>query len=300
MEQLEPRQMLAVNVLEPLGQLDTWEDGHDAIIDLRDVFESELDQPLVYEVQGDGHEHLVDATIEEWALRLQPAPQQSGTAEITVRAVGQLDGQQAVDTLTLNVAPVNDWPTLVEGFEALTLQEGATAVLDLTSHFDDLEQEAALLNYSAAPFEVSYPGNPIAAVEIEDGLLTLQATDDRFGYAKYAVRAEDEHGAEVATTLYVYVDPVNDAPVATQMPDRVHSLYASDRVSIGRHRSVAPESLRRGRWTITSGMLRMSGSWTTRSLPTTARCSRFNPMSMRMTFCSIAPQRQSISKGPLW
>ena len=189
MEQLEPRQMLAVNVLEPLGQLDTWEDGQDAIIDLRDVFESELDQPLVYEVQGDAHEPLVDASIEEWALRLQHAPQQSGTAEITVRAVGQLDGQQAVDTLTLNVAPVNDWPTLVEGFEALTLQEGATAVLDLTSHFADLEQEAALLNYSAAPFEVSYPGNPIASAEIEDGLLTLQATDDRFGYAKYAVRA---------------------------------------------------------------------------------------------------------------
>ena len=101
-----------MTVVEPMGYLDTLEDGHDEIIDLRTVFESDVDQTLAYELVGDAHEELVDASIQEWALHLRHVPQQYGATDITVRALGQLSGEQAVDTLALNVAPVNDWPVL--------------------------------------------------------------------------------------------------------------------------------------------------------------------------------------------
>ncbi len=223
-EPLETRQMLAVNVIEPLGQLDTFEDGHDAIVDLRDVFQSDTDQTLEYRVVRNSDPDLVDASIEEWGLRLRHLPERSGAAEITVRAIGQQDGEEVVDTLALNVAPVNDWPTYSGELPEITIAEGDHAVVDLTAYFSDLEQTSDSLTYSAAPFDVSYPGNPIGTATIEAGQLTLQTTNHGFGYAQYAVRAEDDQGAQVATTLYVYVDPVNDAPTAAQLPDRHHSV----------------------------------------------------------------------------
>lgn len=221
-ESLESRQMLSVNVVQPMGELEASEDGPADVIDLRQVFQSDLDQTLSYELIDPVDDRLVHASIDEWALRLEYVPEQSGDAEIAVRAAGDLDDLSAIDTLTLHVAPVNDWPQLVDGLPELSLHEGDSAVIDLRSHFHDLEQGSGSLNYTVAPFEVGYPGNPIASVAVEDGQLTLQTSNNGFGYAKYAIRAEDDQGAQVATTLSVYVDPVNDAPRAAQMPNRFH------------------------------------------------------------------------------
>ncbi len=223
-EPLESRQMLAINVVEPLGQWDMWEDGDDMIVDLRPVFRSDCDQSLAYEVVTNSRADLVAARIDEWALRLQVAEDQVGAAEIVIRAVGATDALEARDTLSLHVAPVNDWPTLVAGFSEMRLPEGGTAVIDLTEHFADLEQEASELTYSAAPFEASFPGNPVRTASIQQGVLTLELSPDGYGYAQYAVRAVDDEGAQAATTLLVVVDPVNDAPTATQMPDRHHRV----------------------------------------------------------------------------
>ena len=195
LEQLEPRQLMAVQVLQPMGTLDVWEDGHDGFVDLRPVFQSDQDQPLAYEVVENAHQGLVQASIEQWALRWRHLPDRHGSAGVTVRARGQVDGAMVLDTLTLNVVPVNDWPALVRPLPELTMSEGATAVIDLTEYFADVEQDTASLAYAAVPFEVGFPQNPIASTDIVDGLLTLRATDNGFGYAKYAVCAVDELGA---------------------------------------------------------------------------------------------------------
>ena len=54
--------------------------------------------------------------------------------------------------------------------------------------------------------------------------MQLELSPDFYGYVQYAVSATDDDGAEVATTLDVFVEPVNDAPTASQMPDRYHRL----------------------------------------------------------------------------
>lgn len=223
-EQLETRELLAVDVLHPMGELVAREDGPDCFIDLRPVFESDWDQTLDYQLVGQGHADLVDASIADGTLRLRHLPEQAGTAEITIRAVGRQDHSSALDTLTLHVTPVNDWPTLLRSLPDINLREGDTTTLDLTSYFQDEEQESGELTYTVTPFEVGYPGNPIAAAEVDDGLLTLRGATDRFGYVQYAVCAVDEEGAQVAATLYVYVDHVNDAPAARPLPDRYHQF----------------------------------------------------------------------------
>ncbi len=146
-------------------------------------------------------------------MRLHAVEDQYGAAEVSIRARGVTDGLEVRDTLSLQIAPVNDWPTLVAGFSEITLQEGATAVIDLTEHFADVEQEASQLTYSVAPFEVSFPGNPVQVASIQQGVLTLELSPDGYGYAQYAVRTMDDEQAQVATTLFVFVEPVNDAPI---------------------------------------------------------------------------------------
>ncbi len=222
LEQLESRQLMAVQVLAPLGQWELWEDGQDQVIDLREVFQSDIQQSLEFEVQG-GDPALVDVVLDQWALRLHPEPQQSGQTELVVRAVGTLDGQQASDTLSVQITPVNDWPTLEMPLPELSISEDGSAQLDLAPYFADAEQDSASLQFTAAPFEVSAPGNPIRTVQIEGSVVTFQTVPDRFGYAKYAVRAVDDQGAQAAATLMVYVDGVNDAPHAGPLPDRFHS-----------------------------------------------------------------------------
>lgn len=224
LESLEPRQMLTISVVQPMGQLETQEDGPDTWIDLRTVFESDLDQSLTYELVANTNPTLAEATVEAWALRVRHAADQSGSARISVRARGQSDGQTAVDTLCLTTRPVNDWPVLRSGLPEITLSEGGTATLDLTAYFEDVEDAAEDLWYSACAFDASQLVNPIQQSRVEHGTLYLTASADMYGYAQYAISATDHANATVSATLFVYVEPVNDLPLARQMPDRSHRL----------------------------------------------------------------------------
>ncbi|MCU0960171.1 MAG: hypothetical protein MUF48_08710 [Pirellulaceae bacterium] len=222
LERLEPRQLLAVQVLQPLGQQYTWEDGHDTVVDLRQVFESDRDALLGFTVVDNSRTTLVQATTDSWYLRVQQLPDQHGEARITVRAE-ELDSREfATDTLTVTTVAVNDAPAVRAGLPELTVQEGQSATLDLTLYFQDTEEAASRLAYCAVPFDASDAGNPIASASVQDGILTLQASPDGYGYVAYAVSAHDSHGGQVATTLHVLVEPVNDAPVARRLPDRAH------------------------------------------------------------------------------
>ena len=220
MEQLEPRQLLAVNVIEPMGQVRSLEDAHDGIVDLRGVrhrSRSGLELPRGGQLEprrrgGDGRT----------GGAARHKPDQYGQADITVRAAGPSDASEATDTVRWIVQAVNDIPTLVRGFPEITVPEGGRLTLDLTEHFADVEQPAAQLTYHVTPLQTSSPGDPVQSALVNQGILTIQLTDDIFGYAHYTVRAVDLDGGSVSTTLFLYVDPVNDRPTARTMPDRYH------------------------------------------------------------------------------
>lgn len=224
MEQLEARQLLAVNVLGPLGTYQSWEDAEDLVFDLREVFSTDQDQSLRYELVGNTNPGIVDATVEQWSLRVRHREDQYGESDVTVKAVGAQDGQYAVDTLQLRVRGVNDFPRLIKGMPATAVPEGGQLTLDLTEYFSDVEQLAHELVYSLTPLDASFPGDPVRSAEVTNGWLQLDLTADTFGYGKYTVRARDAEGGTVATTWLLYVDPVNDAPVAQPMPDRFHRV----------------------------------------------------------------------------
>ena len=228
LEHLEARQMMAVQVAEPLGQLFTQEDGHDEMIDLRQVFQSDLEQPLTFQIEGTGYDSLIEASIDQWALHLHPVADQVGMAELTVRATGQIDHEEAVDTLAVHVSGVNDWPELTDAIPELRLNEGETTTLDLTQYFADTELSVDELSYSARHFDDSNPEHPAATAAVQNGQLTVHASESGFGFSRFAIEVDDRKGGNVATTLNVYVNPINDPPVARQMPDRHYHFYEND------------------------------------------------------------------------
>ena len=93
--------MLTVHLLQPMGTLDAREDGPDGWLDLRPVFQSDGNQPLTYELVGDAHRALVEATIEQGTLRWRHLPDCHGSADLTVRARGQVDGTTATNNAPL-------------------------------------------------------------------------------------------------------------------------------------------------------------------------------------------------------
>lgn len=222
LECLEPRHLMAVNVMQPMGQQSTWEDGHDLLIDLQQVFGTDQDQALRFDVVGNSSDTLVAASLEQQTLRVAHRTDQSGTARITVRARGELDGQSATDTLQLTVRSVNDPPELVRGLPELVISEGSSATLDLSSFFGDVEQSASTLTYYAVPFDASLPDNPVSLASVSGANLTLETAPDLYGFAQYAIVAHDDAHGQVTATLMVRVEPANDQPLARTMPDRFH------------------------------------------------------------------------------
>ncbi len=221
LERLEPRHLMAVNVLQPMGQQSTWEDGHDLLIDLQQVFGTDQDQALRYELVGNSSDTLVSASLERQTLRVAHQPDQSGTARVTIRARGELDGQSATDTLQLTVRAVNDPPELVRGLPELVIAEGGSATLDLSPYFADVEQAASTLAFQAVPFDASQPDNPVSLASVSGTILTIETTPHLYGFAQYALTAHDADD-RVTATLMVRVEPTNDAPLARIMPDRFH------------------------------------------------------------------------------
>ena len=80
-------------------------------------------------------------------LTLDYAPDQNGTADITVRAT-DTSGDFVETTFTVTVNPVNDVPT-TSGIADITVDEDAAdTVIDLFAAFADIEDADAALTYS--------------------------------------------------------------------------------------------------------------------------------------------------------
>jgi VCBS repeat-containing protein len=82
---------------------------------------------------------------------------------------------------------------------------------NLTSQFDDIEDGAAGLTYSAVS-----DNTDLITVSVHDNyLLDVNLVPDSFGIAVVTMTATDSEGLSVDLTNTVTVNPVNDAPVAT-------------------------------------------------------------------------------------
>jgi RHS repeat-associated protein len=217
-EPLESRLALAVEVTEDLGTLSLQEDASDQSLRLEDYFRSTRGLPLQFAIDSNSNTNLTTPSINESSLRVQLAANKEGNSTIQVRVTEVLAGlpllgSAIVRPLQINVSAVNDLPTTT-GLNPLIINEDATTqTINLANIFQDADTgQTASLTYAVSLIEASPLQNPISSASVTGTQITLSLAPDAFGFAEYAVTATDTAGAKTATTLWVVVQPVNDAP----------------------------------------------------------------------------------------
>ncbi|VEP17726.1 putative Furin [Hyella patelloides LEGE 07179] len=90
-------------VVTPIADLTVTEDDANQTIDLSDVFQDADGDEITIAVGANSNDRLVSTTIEDDSLTLDFAENQSGTAEITLRATA--NEQTVDDTFTVTVEP---------------------------------------------------------------------------------------------------------------------------------------------------------------------------------------------------
>ncbi len=124
-----------------------------------------------------------------------------------------IESLSAAATVTVNVAAVNDVPTVVAPLANVSvLEDAADTNVSLAGVFADVEDDAVpvALTYTAVS------NNPaLVTVSITGNTLTLDYQPDANGTTTVVVTAKDASNATVTNTFTVTVAAVNDAPVVT-------------------------------------------------------------------------------------
>ncbi|UCF08091.1 MAG: DUF835 domain-containing protein, partial [Thermoplasmata archaeon] len=133
----------------------------------------------------------------------------------TVTALLSLsDGQLATYNILRIYVSDNNPPEISSPITDVNFDEDSSLIgaFDLDDHFTDLETED--LNYSRH-------GNEFVFVVIDmNNTVEFYAVADWFGVERVTFRAEDELGALVEHTITVTVNPINDPPAFSNIPDQ--------------------------------------------------------------------------------
>jgi hypothetical protein len=220
-------------VANPIGEVRSPEDGSDVVVDVAVAF-ADVDivtsgDSLTFQLVGIDKDNPGLFSSESFTgstLRLKPAPDQFGTATVTVSATDS-QGASVVHTFAVVIEPVNDVPiarndtvTMVENGGALTI-----AVLDN----DYLaEQPTEIVAAGTDGYSDSDPvtivdikGNPIVwpdgsnqngRITIEGNRVVYEPKNHFHGSDTFTYTIEDADGDESTATVTVTVTPVNDPP----------------------------------------------------------------------------------------
>ena len=205
----------------PIADQTATEDDPDLVLDLSATF-GDVDiatnaDSLTLTVENNSNASLVTASVTGPAeVTLDFQDEQNGTADITVRATDTGNpGLFAEDTFTVDVAAVNDQPTVANAIADQTPDEDdPDLVLDLSNVFDDMD---IATNGDSLTLSKTNTTNPtLVTANLVGTNLTLDFQDDQNGTADITVRATDTGtpGLFAEDTFTVDVAAVNDAPVA--------------------------------------------------------------------------------------
>ncbi len=196
----------------PVGKLEiddvtVDEDANNTVIDLRNVFTDvdNDDSAIALNVADNSNDSLVTATINDKNLTLDYLPNQSGTAQITVR--GTSNDQTVDETFAVTVNPVDDLPVVKNALGNVFVKEDSNnTVIDLSNLFSDVDNEDSAIALSI--FDNS--NDSLVTATIEDKKLTLDYQDDQSGTAEITIQGRS-NGKTVEDTLIVTVNPVDNS-----------------------------------------------------------------------------------------
>ncbi|BAY24531.1 peptidase-like protein [Calothrix sp. NIES-2100] len=193
-------------VANPIADVSVLEDAADTVINLSNVF-TDIDNAvtgITKTVKANSNSGLVNASIVNNNLTLDYLPNQFGTATITI--TGTSNGKTVDDTFTVNVAPVDDAPTVVTPIADVIVNQGsANTNINLGSVFTDIDNDAAAITKSI----VTNSNNTLVNASIVGNSLTLQYLPNQFGNAQVTVRGTSG-GKTVDDTFSVTVNPVGN------------------------------------------------------------------------------------------
>jgi PKD repeat protein len=184
------------------------EDAAPVVISLDNVF-TDVDNDnsaIIKTIIENTHTQLIAASIADNLLTITCLPNQNGTAMLFIMA--ESNGLTVVDQMTIVVNPVDDPPetaTLINDIQVL--EDAEQSSIDLTAAFVDIDTSVII-------YEIQTNTNPsLIHTQVESGSLTLRYASDQNGNAHVVISAL-ANGKTVTQAFGVFVEPVNDAPVA--------------------------------------------------------------------------------------
>ena len=167
------------------------------------------------------------------SLDFSPLPDQYGTTTITVTLVdngGTPNGgnDTTITTFDINVAPVNDEPTLNPIADVEVWEDSGTGTVNFDGITTGKPNETQVLTVTATSSHPSIIPNPPVTYVSPDGAGSLDFTPgpDEFGLVTITVTVTDDGGTPnggddaVSQTFQIDVLPVNDAPIIDAVADQ--------------------------------------------------------------------------------
>jgi plastocyanin len=199
----------APTVANPISDVTVDEDSANVTVDLASVFtDNDNDDTLITKaVNSNSNPSLVTASISSNILTLFFQPEQSGSAEIVIRATS--NSKTVDDTFTVTVTPFDDPPVVANPISDISVDEDSVNVtINLASVFTDIDNDDALI--TKAVNSNSNPG--LVNATISGNTLTLSFLPNQYGNSEIVIRVTS-NGKTVDDTFTVTVTPVDDAPV---------------------------------------------------------------------------------------
>ncbi|XOV82161.1 MAG: PilC/PilY family type IV pilus protein [bacterium] len=203
-----------------LPTLDTFEDTPAAVDLASAVDDVDVGDTLTFTISSVDNAAIDTATMVGSVLDVTLLPDAFANGSVTVEVSDADGGVPVILVVPVNVAEVNDAPTVVGGVAPVDVPEDSPPeVLSFTGVFDDVDIPTGdSLSLSAVQDSGDAIFDSVSMVAEE---LTLTFTADANGSAVVLIEATDNSGEVVPYLLNVTVQAVNDAPVvAGSLPDR--------------------------------------------------------------------------------
>ncbi|NUN09992.1 MAG: T9SS type A sorting domain-containing protein [Ignavibacteriaceae bacterium] len=130
------------------------------------------------------------------------------------------------DSSNVTVLPVNDAPVVLQAIADTTFDEDHGEAMihpDLKEVFFDIDRDALT-------FTANAPGGIVNA-RVSGDSLYIETIADKFGEAEVIVTASDAE-LNVSDTFYVTINPVNDPPVLSNVPDVIFNEDDSTSINL--------------------------------------------------------------------
>tara|TARA_B100000575_G_scaffold46385_1_gene33544 strand:+ start:3031 stop:9417 length:6387 start_codon:yes stop_codon:yes gene_type:complete len=145
-------------------------------------------------------------------------------------------------TVTIQITPVNDCPTVDNPLGDVNVSENASnTVLNVGNVFTDVDRFAGIPD--SLSYTVTHTGTGIATVSINTATVTIDYIEDQFGSFVVTVTVDDGAGCDTVNDAFdVNVSSVNEAPIAVAESIRVSETGTATKTTSGSNNLLSNDS----------------------------------------------------------